>query len=276
MKNNIIYGLYEPECLGGTLRYIGQSSIGLVRAYQHSNISKLQVKTHKTNWINSLIKQNLMYDVKIIVELPDFVDPQERDRILNEAEIEQIAYFKAQGLNLTNSTDGGEGTRGNVLSDESKQKIAATALKTIEKNGINPSFLKFIQPKEKRIIDGIEHKHCSDCDQFKSLDNFGKDKNQMDGLRSICRKCAGIRNKNRPKNKLTPEELQKSYDDRRVALKNGAKKTSVVLISILDKSIIIEYESIRDAHKVTKLSTTKIYSLINSGKSHNGYTWKNK
>ena len=125
MSKYIIYALCEPDT--NEIRYIGQSSIGLKRCYQHKKPSSLAAKSHKTNWINKLLAEGKMYQVMIIETL----DSPEK---LNEREMFWISHHKKIGTRLTNSTDGGEGNLGWVPSEETKEKISRKRKEFNEKN----------------------------------------------------------------------------------------------------------------------------------------------
>lgn len=56
-----------------------------------------------------------------------FVFPCETEKQAFEDEIQQIAQLRADGYELCNMTNGGDGCAGRVLSDSSKAKIAAAA-----------------------------------------------------------------------------------------------------------------------------------------------------
>lgn len=96
----IIYGLIDPRTL--LVRYIGQAR-KFKRPYDHLDCLDIDwcgARTHKTNWIQELHKAGLQYDVCILESVA--FD-------LNSAEIWWIAYGRACGWPLTNSTLGGEG-----------------------------------------------------------------------------------------------------------------------------------------------------------------------
>lgn len=42
---------------------------------------------------------------------------------------------------------------------------------------------------EHKIINDIECKKCGHCNEYKSLDNFSKDKSRWDGLYGFCKEC---------------------------------------------------------------------------------------
>ncbi len=293
---NIIYGLYDPPEKGGELRYIGQSSIGLTRVKQHKKPGNLKAKSYKVNWINSLIKHNMMYESKVILDLGEFSSNQERDAALNKEEIRLIAEHKALGARLTNSTDGGEGTRGNVLSQESKNLIGQKQKDHIAKHGLSSGFLKQIQMKPKKEIDGIPHKHCSDCDTFKPLSEYHNYKQAKDGFRSICKPCALSRVADHRKNNptgLTDKEWQQSYDDRKVKMTAGVKAAiaadpdystkrsklsskPVIGTSVSTPNKTLEFPSALVAYNDAGYNNTYISTSIKTGKPYKGYYWSFK
>lgn len=114
----LVYGLCDP--LTGQLRYVGKSTSGSSRPYQHSTPSELKRTghTHKGCWIKSLLAKGLKPEVWIIEEYPT------GDTLCNE-EIWYIAYFRFLGCDLTNLTFGGEGACGVIKSDGTKDKLRA-------------------------------------------------------------------------------------------------------------------------------------------------------
>lgn len=106
----IIYGLVDPR--DGQLRYVGKSVRGLGRPKEHT--SRKNERTHKANWIQQLQALGLKYEIVIIQEL-------DGPEILSQAEVFWIAYFRQLGCNLTNATDGGEGTLGREVSAATKE-----------------------------------------------------------------------------------------------------------------------------------------------------------
>ncbi len=125
----LIYGLIDPR--NGQLRYVGKSCIGTKRAKNHAYPGVLgRDRTHTGNWIRGLHAQGLTHQFIIIEVHPD-------GSLLSKAEIFWIRYFKDQGHNLTNHTDGGEGQLGVKFTDERKLKIARShgAKPFIDENG---------------------------------------------------------------------------------------------------------------------------------------------
>lgn len=296
MKNmNIIYGLYNPPELGGDLKYIGQSSIGIKRALQHKKQSNLKAINHKTNWIRSLLVQDKMYEIKVMVDLGDFDTPEARDAALNTKEIELIAFHKASGANLTNSTLGGEGTRGNVFSEETKKVISEKNKEYYANNPVDLS-LPCYKRKEHRFTDNVEEKHCHKCDKFKPLELFSPDQKAWDRHQAMCKECRKEytrqhRLKNPPK-KLSPEEFQASYAARRQAMSDGAKRAyaekpylrdqisnnnskPIVARSVVSNSDVLEFSSALEA-KQKGFHNNNISMAISSGKPYRGYYWSFK
>jgi len=104
-----IYALADPETK--EIRYIGKSFRVKERLMNHLNDSS---KTHKTNWIKSILKKGLRPELVILEELSDSEDWQAR-------EIFWIKTAKESGWRLVNSTDGGDGVLN--LSGEGKERM---------------------------------------------------------------------------------------------------------------------------------------------------------
>jgi len=118
----IVYGLVDPR--NNELRYVGQSSKGLKRPKQHWSTFSLNLKDHCHNWINSLIKENLIPVIEVLDEFDgDENNIEAAKNWLDTNEIFAISFYREQGCNLTNQTDGGGGSLGRVLSEETKQLI---------------------------------------------------------------------------------------------------------------------------------------------------------
>lgn len=49
--------------------------------------------------------------------------------------------------------------------------------------------------KEYKVVDGVEQKHCTRCEEWKSLDEFGNVKRTWDGLNCYCKQCNNERAK---------------------------------------------------------------------------------
>lgn len=111
-NQSYIYGLIDPR--DNSVRYIGKTIHDIqTRLNRHIRNSKNK-KTHKDNWINSLLQK----DLKPSIELIDVVN------IADEFfwEKHYISLYKSWNFDLTNSTDGGEGTFGHKHNQELKEK----------------------------------------------------------------------------------------------------------------------------------------------------------
>ncbi len=280
-NRNIIYGLTCPDT--GIVRYVGKSTTGMRRAQQHKTKTSLIPKSHKNNWIKLLLSQNKMYGIKVIEEC-------ESKEILNEREIYWIKFYKESGHNLVNSTEGGEGSVGFKFNEDSKQQMSESA----KKRGMPEEFIALWKRKEYKEENGIKLKNCFDCRSYSPLENFHKDKNRWDGLRVICKPCALSRkNKYYSDNiqKLTPEQLQKSYETRKSSISNGVKeayknnpnlrlkasqaRSKPILQVNPSTGEIKEFPSALNA-KEAGFDNTNIWKAIKYNKLYRGFKWKYK
>ncbi len=96
-----IYTLSDPRT--NKIRYIGQTNNPnnrLKRHLQKSYLEKYDKNTYKSNWIKSLLKENVFPVMEIL-------DEGTKENI-NDLEIYWIAQFKTWGFKLTNLSEGGE------------------------------------------------------------------------------------------------------------------------------------------------------------------------
>lgn len=116
MKTVFIYALCEPGTR--TVRYIGLTGNIEIRLRQHLRISSKK-KNHLGFWLRGILSRGA---VPIMVSLSEVS--------ANEGASKEIKYIRAArsslGMDLVNSTDGGDG---GALSQESRDKITA-ALRT--------------------------------------------------------------------------------------------------------------------------------------------------
>lgn len=99
MNTVIIYGLYDPR-KKDLIRYVGKTTMSLKKRLQgHIDESRnIKSPTYKKYWIQSLLKENIRPEIKIIEECSE--------EIWQEREI----YWISQFTKLTNTTIGGEDT----------------------------------------------------------------------------------------------------------------------------------------------------------------------
>lgn len=110
----MIYGLYDPR--SDKLRYIGKTNDFELRLWQHINDAKNGQRTHKSSWIRSLLKINLIPAIKLL--------GYSTINSWKEDEKAWIEKAKKEGTDLTNLTDGGDGLIGYNHSEETKRKIS--------------------------------------------------------------------------------------------------------------------------------------------------------
>jgi len=106
-----IYTLNDP--ITNEIRYVGYTGDKIEKRLSGhlSHINSRSVNTHKNRWLRKLLSSNLKPIICLVEEC-------ETEEIVKLREIEIIAEYKHKGIRLTNSTDGGEGTRGYRFSKE--------------------------------------------------------------------------------------------------------------------------------------------------------------
>lgn len=284
-KNNIIYGLTCPDT--NEIKYIGKSVSGLKRPKQHTRKADLIAKSHKVNWIKSLLSENKIYGI-IVIE-----DNIPKEELINR-EVYWIKFYKNAGAKLTNSTEGGEGSTGMKMSEETKKLMSDKKKEWIKNNSLSLEWAQQHEPKKHKEENGTQLKHCVDCNSYKPLSEYHKDKNKWDGLRYICKVCArGRKNKYYSDNitKLTPEQLKQSYENRKEAMSKGAiesyknnpeikeklriaKSKSILRIGTITRDIK-EYSSALEAKK-DGFQNSNIGVAIKNKTEYKGYYWRFK
>lgn len=111
-----IYVLKDPRT--NIIRYVGKTCNLKKRYNSHCCIKSLNKESnHRKYWLTSIIKAGYLPIMEPIEECGD--DWQER-------EIYWIKYYKDLGLNLVNSTDGGDGSKYFQMSEAVKAKISSS------------------------------------------------------------------------------------------------------------------------------------------------------
>ncbi len=127
----IIYGLVDPR--NYLVRYIGQSSTGLIRPSRHKNPGVMRYdQGPRSDWLQELHELGLSYEIVVLEEVidpytlelaPCWWNADRNPTRLHEAERWWIAYGRASGWDLLNLTDGGEGTHGKKHSELTRSRI---------------------------------------------------------------------------------------------------------------------------------------------------------
>jgi hypothetical protein len=112
----VIYVLKDPETL--EVRYVGFTRRAL-KYRLTGHIADVDHKPHlrKSRWLGKILSKGLHPLVEVIEELQETDDWE-------EAEKRQIAYFREQGCNLTNLTDGGQSTNGWLPTIENRKRMS--------------------------------------------------------------------------------------------------------------------------------------------------------
>jgi hypothetical protein len=117
----LVYGLFDPET--GKIRYVGKSVSGLRRPNQHVQQSRLRDDTHKNRWVRGLLERGLKPEIQVLLKCSSTKD-------LSFSEVALIRQLREDGEDLTNLTDGGEGTCGYLKTERTKKKISESVRKS--------------------------------------------------------------------------------------------------------------------------------------------------
>jgi group I intron endonuclease len=109
-----IYALVDP--CDNQVRYVGWCVDIEKRLKYHLSASSLKNNTHKNFWIKQLLSLNLNPRIELL-EIVSSLTYQEKER-------EWIAFYGRE--NLTNGTDGGEGSLGRETQIETRNKISSS------------------------------------------------------------------------------------------------------------------------------------------------------
>lgn len=113
-----VYKLVDPDDESETPRYIGITIKSLqVRLTHHCGKNENKTRTHRTNWVKSLLECGKRPKIILIEEVVGWKNACER-------EIYWIQFYKDIGLKLCNGTLGGDGTLGATLTEEHKAAIS--------------------------------------------------------------------------------------------------------------------------------------------------------
>lgn len=153
MTNNkvYIYALVDPITID--IRYIGKAKNMTARYNTHIKRAKNNItKTHSSNWIRSVLSNNLL-PILILIEEVDMLNWKDK-------EIYWIAYYR-KFYDLTNILDGGNGGatygrlgKSNTLQHKLKCSLArkGVSIKQNDKNGNRQKALIAFREKNKKSI----------------------------------------------------------------------------------------------------------------------------
>lgn len=108
-----VYVLTDPR-YPDDVRYVGVTVNPQRRMREHILEAKNGKRSHRANWIRSLLNDELL---PIMAEIDETNNEE-----WQQCEVAWIAYYREMGCDLVNSTDGGEGVRGHIKSEEHRRK----------------------------------------------------------------------------------------------------------------------------------------------------------
>lgn len=120
LNRTFVYGLYshtEPDLV----RYVGITTKSLAErmANHRYDLFVKNIKTKKTKWMKEVLDNNSDIEIKAIEECVSFKIACERERYW-------ISLFRQQGVDLVNSTSGGQGLLALEIPEQTKKKISDT------------------------------------------------------------------------------------------------------------------------------------------------------
>lgn len=115
--------IYVLKCpTTGAVRYVGKCHDMKARLRQHNSEARLgEIKSHKCDWIRSVLNRGLKPVMCIDVEIQSGED-------WKAIEVARIAHYRSIGCDLTNGTNGGD--EPGWLTEEGRRVLSARASKT--------------------------------------------------------------------------------------------------------------------------------------------------
>lgn len=137
MSTTFIYVLKEPDT--GEIRYVGKADDPERRLYGHLRDAKRETN-HKSNWIRLLFGRGLEPVLEIVDEV--------LEEYWQQWEVAWMEFYRAEGCNLVNTNQGGEGGpsgRHRVHSLETRKKMSLARvgmrLSSEHKNNISAALI---------------------------------------------------------------------------------------------------------------------------------------
>lgn len=302
-----IYTLEHPET--GEIRYIGKTTNLKRRAYQHFNIKicKKLGNKHLGNWLLSILNNNLIPIIKVVEECTDnWV----------ESEQYWIEQFRHWGFNILNITKGGEGF-GYKHSEESKRKMSLAqkglprnfSQKTLQEkrdvfksdanpmknplykqkvidarkennNWVTESMKNGLRNRTKEAIKNNNHPANKAIIQYNLDGNFIKEWISFKEIKTILGFCDRALIDVCKGRTISACGFVWRYKTFNYLLKIKVPKKSINQLLIqYDKkmSVINQFESMKQANKITKISKTAISNNLSGlSKTAGGFIWKYK
>jgi len=255
----IIYELLSPKT--GKLRYVGQTIYSpekrlkghIYDARYSSN------RTHKLNWLRSVIRDGQEDDVKIrVIESCS-------DDLLDEREIYWIQKRKVEGYTLTNGTSGG--AQGWIKIRDKKQVVSKIRASCRGRRVWNRSLILQFDMEGNLIK---EWESASQAEKTLSIRNISSAAN---GTR---RQAGGFhwvwKDSDRRVQRRRSDESRKQQSEN--ARKNAYNAFRVVQLD-LDENVINRWDSIQEAARSLGLSAGNISGVIRGQRKQcGGFKWK--
>lgn len=110
----VIYGLFDPTT--HEIRYVGKTCNLAKRLHGHRSGDRRRAHRHLMRWLASCLERGGL-DVEVLQECVSAAE-------LNEAETFWIGYWRYVGANLLNRTNGGDGTPGLQVSEDTRRRMS--------------------------------------------------------------------------------------------------------------------------------------------------------
>lgn len=120
-KTQYVYALWDTN--EDNIRYIGITTNMQRRFNSHLNRAvktiHAEYRTHKSTWIRKCLRDKIKIGYTVLCTCKTLTQA-------NQKEMEFISNYRQRGFDLTNTTLGGDGTKGVKMSDEQKQIVSRT------------------------------------------------------------------------------------------------------------------------------------------------------
>lgn len=246
-------------------QYVGQSVDIDKRWYAHKNNSKYESNIYLYNAMKKHGLDNFTFDV-IESDIPlDKINERE------EFWIKELSTLRPNGYNLTL---GGEGTKGYVMSDNTKTLISIKAKERYDS----------MSPEEKKEMINRLPKTGGDLDKMnegfiKWLENSHDEVEKRIKNSVQTKKENGYDFYNFSFGKMSTEEKNQMYEK---ISKNNPKSQTVIMLDKTD-NMIMEFHSIREASRylnkeydITINSKNRLQKVLDTDKIAYGFKWKRK